>query len=424
MKRRLILLFAGALIFRIVIAPLVWHPDLNNHVDWGIKFFEYGANKFYAPESNVWSYTWPNQPPGTILIFAFIRKLYEIIFNFFWQVNISLPIFPSAIMTWVEDSLYQTLLKLPSIMADLGIAYLIYKLVLEFKDKRAAFFGAALFLFNPVIWYNSAVWGQTDAIINFFALAAFFFLVKKKLVLSMLVIAVCLYVKISLLIFLPIFAIYIFKQKYPKKSILLGILIPAGVLAGVSLLFSDGKEPFSWLVVLYSEKILVNQLQLITANAFNLWAFLEGIHEQPHSLMLGFMTFQAWGMALFGISLAPILYKLWRNPKYENAVWAFSIICFSSWMLLTNMHERYLYPLFPYFTILVAIRPKLLPLYVGVSGINLLNMYNFWWVPEIKIIKDTLSLGNRVSARVLGAANIVLYVIFYGQYLKISKFKK
>lgn len=160
MKKKILLIFLVALIFRAFLAFVVWHPDLNSNADWGVRFFQYGPARFYAPESNVWNFTWPNQPPGTIYMYAGVRKLFELVFNIFWTINVKIPAFPSVIITLFESNLYPALLKLPAILSDLGIAYLIYKLVREnSKHKERGIIAAAIFLFNPIIWYNSSVWG-------------------------------------------------------------------------------------------------------------------------------------------------------------------------------------------------------------------------------------------------------------------------
>jgi hypothetical protein len=61
------------------------------------------------------------------------------------------------------------LVKLPPIIVDVLVAYVIYRLVLgwTWPGRRAetlALAGAALFLFNPVAFYDSALWGQTDSV--------------------------------------------------------------------------------------------------------------------------------------------------------------------------------------------------------------------------------------------------------------------
>jgi len=410
MKIRLRYIFVAALLFRLIISPLANHPDVGNHIDWGIRFFEYGANGFYAPESNVWSFTWPNQPPGTILIFALTRKVYELIFSLFWGLNNLLPAFPSRLIFLIQDHLYPILLKAPAIISDLGIAYLIYKFLEKYKYKNAARFGAILYLVNPVIWYNSSVWGQTDATINFFVLMGLWFLLDKKPVYSSLSIAISLYIKISLAIFLPIIAILFIKQKFSGKQIAISALFPVVLFTILTLPFSYPGEPFSWIINLYREKVLTNQLQVVTANAFNLWAGLTGIKEQSHIQLLGPLTYRAWGYILFAISYVPLLYRAWTKPNFSTIVWIFSLTAFSSFMLLTNMHERYLYPLFPYFTILASMNMKLLPVYFGVSGINLLNMYHLWWVPRIEFVNEIFAYRNQILPRILGFVNFAFYL--------------
>lgn len=413
-----------ALILRLILVFWVWHPDLNNHVDWGIRFFEYGPQKFYAPSSNVWNFTWPNQPPGTILIFAGVRKLYEFLFSIVWWVNVNVPAFPSNAMKFFEEQFYQGLLKLPSTLSDLGIAYIIYKLFSNIKKNKLGTLGAAFFLFNPIIWYNSAVWGQTDSIINFIALLSLFLLLRKKLIWAAIFLAICLYVKISLAIFVPLFVIVAIRQKYKISQYAQAVIVPTVLILVATLIFSASQNPIVWLYEIYTKKVLTNQLQVITANAFNIWATIAGIHERPQSLPFLLLTYRDWGYILFGLSFAPLLLSLWRNNKLMNVIWVFTLTAFSSWMFLTNMHERYLYPLFPYFTILAVQYKKLRPIYWTVSGISLLNLYNFWFVPRIEPIVNLLSFGDRLMPRIFGIVNTGLFTVVYSKFCKSKQLRE
>jgi len=420
MDKKLIKIFLFAFIFRLILAFVVWHPDVNNHIDWGIRFWEYGPEKFYS--ANVWSFTWPNQPPGSIYIFAGIRKLFELIFAIFWWINIKVPPFPSGIITYFESNLYPALLKLPAIFADLGIAYLIYKF-LNKHAKKFATFGAVLFLINPVTWYNSSVWGQTDSVVNFLALLAFYFLLQKKLFFAIFSFVLSLYIKASLLIFLPIFVIVIWRQRYKISEIVKTIVFCLVPIALLTLPFSSG-EPSSWLYELFKDKIFKQQLHVITANAFNIWAAIVGIHEKPDSLMFGPLTYQTWGYILFSLSFIPALYIVYKKQDIKSLFWALSITAFSAFILLTNMHERYLYPLFPYLTILVAIRSISLYPYILISLISLLNLYHFWWVPKIDFLVSVLSAPDRLAPRIFGLINFFLFIYLYSHFLRLSSAKK
>ena len=61
------------------------------------------------------------------------------------------------------------LIKLPAMLVDIVVGWLLYRLVLgwTWPSRRAetlALGAAALYVFNPVTWYDSALWGQTDAV--------------------------------------------------------------------------------------------------------------------------------------------------------------------------------------------------------------------------------------------------------------------
>lgn len=408
-------------LLRIIFSFVIWHPDLNNHMDWGIRFFEYGPSKFYAPESNVWSFTWPNQPPGTTYMFAGIRILFEFIFNIFWQINVNIPVFPSIVISYFETNLYPALLKLPAILADFGIAYLIFKIVKKISTKKdndnLAKVAALVWLVNPVIWYNSTIWGQYDAVINFFALFAFYMLSNKKLFFGIMLFALSIYIKASLLIFAPIFLIFAFKQNFKVKDWLISSGITLFVISFITFPFS---EDFSliWLYELYAKKIFVQQLHVITANAFNLWAGVAGIHERPDSLPFLGLTYQIWGVILFTLSYIPLLYRIYLKPNLKNLIWVLALTAFSSFVLMTNMHERYIYPLFPYITILFVLRYSNLLVYSLVSLITLLGMYNFWFTPRIEPIVSLLSFGDRLMPRILGFLMFGLFISVYFKYLR------
>jgi len=403
----LILIF---LLLRIFISFIFWHPDLNNHADWGVRFFQYGAQKFYAPESNVWSFTWPNQPPGTIYMFVGVKILFDVVFDIFWQINLKIPAFPSIIISFFETNLYPALLKLPAILADFGIAFLIYK----WTSKKWA---SVLWLINPVVWYNSTIWGQYDAVINFFALLAFYLLIKKKLTFAVLAFVLSIYIKASLLIFAPIFLIVAIQQKYKFSTWLISSAYCLVTIVLLTLPFSHG-NPIAWLYDLYTKKVFVQQMHVITANAFNLWAGIAGIYERPDSLPFLGLTYKLWGYILFAIAYVPLLYKVYKNQKTENIIWVLALTAFASFTLFTNMHERYLYPLFPYLTILVSLHLVSLYPYVLISLLSLFNLYNLWFIPRIEPIISFLSFADRLMPRILGFLMFGIFLMVYKRYNK------
>lgn len=414
MSKKFRLFLISAIVLRVIFSFLVWHPDVNNHVDWGIRFWDYGPKNFYS--ANVWNYTWPNQPPGTIYIYAGIKKVYDFVFSVFWWMNVNISIFPSNLIFYLEEHLYPALLKLPSILADFGIAYLIYKSI---ENKKHAKFGAILWLFNPVVLYNSGIWGQTDSVISFFVFLSFYLLLKNKPVWSVLCYALSVYTKASLLIFIPVYAVVFIRKKYPVGIYIKAILLSLLVIITLTIPFSKG-NPVIWLYNLYQGKVFKEQLQVITANAFNIWATIASIHERPHTLMLGPLSYQVWGTILFVLSYVVLVWKFIKS-KAGSIFWLLSMVAFSSFMFMTNMHERYLYPFFPFFTVLAASDKRLFKYYCLISLISLLNLYNFWWYPKIQFLVSFMSFGDRIMPRILGFVMFILYGILFISHLRNTK---
>lgn len=411
-KNNLILLLIFAFLFRILFAFLTWHPDVYNHMDWGLKFFEYTPVKFYHPNTNIWSYTWPNQPPGTMYLFAFIKIIYDILFGLLLFVNDKISFFPSVIVSYSELRLYPALLQLPAILADFGIAYLVYKFT---KSKLASL----IFIYNPVVWYNSSVWGQYDSVINFLFLLSLFFAYKSKLFLSIFVLAISLYIKISLVIFVPIYLFYILKQ-YNFKKIIIYALVSFILILIFNLPFSGTNNPIVWLFYVYYKRVWTQQLHLITANAFNFWGFVTGVDWVSNSLKFLNVGYVVWGYILFLIFSLPVFYKSYISKDIKVVLFSLGILYFTAWMFMTNMHERYLYPYFVFGLVGMVMMKKRLYIYFAISLLSLVNMYYLWFTPHIE---PFFYISTHLNNRLISLLILALYFKVYINFLRISSSK-
>lgn len=73
------------------------------------------------------------------------------------------------------------LFRLPSILCDLGLAVLIYKIAKKNFTKLGAVLLSVVYLMNPATLLDSGMWGQTDAIWALFAALMCWFLYEKKI---------------------------------------------------------------------------------------------------------------------------------------------------------------------------------------------------------------------------------------------------
>jgi len=414
------IIFCGLLLRIILVIFSGFHPDLLNHIDWGNRFLNLGPEKFY--ENIFWGVSWPNQPLGTMLLFALCAFVKNIVFASILFLNQNIPIFPSFIIPFIETNLHVWLVKLPFILADLGLAYLIYKIIFKINPKTAIFI-TSLFLFNPVIIYNSAIWGQTDSLINLLALSGIYLIFTKKYFPGIILFFSGFLFKLSLIIYLPILGLIFIKRIKDWKQFILPFLIFTLFIFLIAIPFTFGdKNPFQWLWYMYTNRVLVRQGSMLNGNAFNFWSLIFGINlsNSEFSKFLG-ISYQLIGRILYLSFLVPILIKFLKSKlTLTNLLMALMLSGFGCFIFLTNMHERYLYPIIPIFTILIFLKPTIFKIkdLIILSLIHFLNLYNLWFYPLINPLKNLLTDFNFIFCRLLSFI-LIMYCFYYLiQYLK------
>src|SRR3989344_8896118 len=214
----LLIILVAAFVVRLLLVFSAYHGDLNNNISWGKIAYENGFDGFYGSDrSEDWPYSAPNQPPLYILLFAFIAFVYESINKIINSLNNTIGIFPSGLVWFWEEKGMTLLVKLPGIIADLAIAIMIYQYIIirpKLNNKKIkALLLSTLWLFNPVIIYSSAVWGQTDSLVNALGFTAIILLLNRNLIKFVFLFTLSLLFKGSLAIFFPLLVFMLLKQK-------------------------------------------------------------------------------------------------------------------------------------------------------------------------------------------------------------------
>ena len=171
-----ILLLVG-LALRLIIAYVLFpgsgfQSDIGSFTSWALTLAHGGPGGFYANAG------FADYPPGYLYVLWLIGSIGSGLAGLLGGGTITL----GGVVLPLPDTIVGGLIKLPAIAADLGIAYLLYRLVRRWlgprSDARGAALGAAaLYLFNPVTWYDSALWGQIDAVGALVMLVAIAFLI-------------------------------------------------------------------------------------------------------------------------------------------------------------------------------------------------------------------------------------------------------
>ncbi len=137
----------------------------------------------------------------------------------------------SAASSTMVDSSWRLAMKTPIIAADLAIGCLIFWAVPGSKLKKLIF--ASLWFFHPTAWYNSAVFGQFDAIAAVLLLASVIMLWRGKDRLAFLLAGLAIMTKQHT--FIPIAFMIVISARTMKWRRLLS---NCAIIAGVAVLFS------------------------------------------------------------------------------------------------------------------------------------------------------------------------------------------
>ena len=404
----LVLLVTG-IALRLALAYVVFPSqgfasDLEQFRNWSLDLAQSGAGSFYQS-------TGANYPPGYMYVLWLLGELGG-------------PI--GSVLGVSASQATLLMLKLPAIAADGAIAVLLYRAATSWFGGRAGLVAAALYLFVPVTWYDSALWGQVDAVGSLLMLAALVALVdgwsEPETVLAVLSVlvkpqdAVCLVVLFPVLIRRHLLRVGTGPQPRlgarmaaidarlggllgEQGPIRLGTSLTLGALVGMVLLLpfdiaSLAPASLSTVPVVGHVAGLVSlfgsaagQFDVLTANAFNGWALAGpnplsslagsggGTWTSDSLAVIGGVTAVQLGGALLvlvGLLVAGgLLLRDGRLPIFL----AFAVTAFAFYAVPTRVHERYLFAFFPIGALLASGFLGGWVVYLLTGALNAINLH-------------------------------------------------
>jgi len=153
-----------------------------------------GAGKnllgFYTPQE------WCDYPPLYISILAFCGKL----------TSLGIP--------------QLIAIRLPALFAEIGISLIIYKIASKNFNQTVGIFLGVMFALNPLVIFDTSIWGQMDTVLAFFIVTAIYLVTKTHarypalyFILSSIFFASAILIKPQALFFLPILLFALIKNK-------------------------------------------------------------------------------------------------------------------------------------------------------------------------------------------------------------------
>lgn len=407
----LLLLFIGFVI-RLYFVDKIVVGDLLNYGEWGNQIIHKNAKYFYF--ASKWYYSVPVYPPVSIWMFAGLSYLNEHKY-ILAQMHNAIKFPPSVFIIYFYKWGEILLLKLPSIICDLFLSIIIYKLIFKLtKNKIKAIIGFAFFLFNPISIFNSGYWGQTDSIVAVLGLAAFLTLVDGNFILSTCLLFLSIYFKPSWSILIPFYGFITILVKPKDTQFLLAVL-------SVITLFILTTQPFAnESVFTYGYKLYKYRYPIPNAiegkasiSAFNFQTiFLKIDMDFAKSKIIGIGS-SIWGSLFFLTAniISFINYKKQKDKIFGMLAGIFTI-SMSAFMFMPGMLERYFYPALGPMIILAFAKPKLLLQLVVMNIIFFLNIIYSFYRRGDDFVYHLFIDNNFLIIRILSLIQVLLFATF------------
>jgi len=399
------------LIVRIALVPYFVRGDLLSYAEWGEGIWKYGLKNFYFGDID-WYYSAPNYMPLSSLLFSGLFWLFDHKYVLA-QLHNLIKIPPAFFIVYFYEYGYILLLKLISILADLGLGLLVYKLIYKFsKNSKKALFGLAFFVLNPAAIFISGGWGQTDSLVAFFGLVAFILLAKKKTAISLPLFFISLYLKPSWGIFIPFYLYLLFITKPKRSNLLNGVFLSFMVFLLGTTPFAQGN------IIGFTQKLLRERISFAmpaaaraSISAFNFHTiFLLIDRSFANARIIGIPANIIGYVAYFFVNLFSFKFIARHKNKVFAVVVGIFTIGLGSFLFLTSMLERYFFPALAPLIILMFTRPKTFWYGVLINVIVFANVIWSFFRREFDEIDHPFTNNNFLLIRTLSIFAVVSWV--------------
>ena len=324
-----------AFLLRVIIGG-VYHgheQDMSCFIAWADMVYNDGFHKFYTTMTE-------GYPPGYIYILYVIGWLRHI-FSIPWNSAMS-----------------DILTKMPNILTDLGMGYLIYKVASEkFRETGAALL-SAVYLFCPAIILDSVVWGQTDSIYVVFLAWMFYLIAKKKLIPSYFLFALAILLKPQAMMFAPVLLYgiidHVFLEDFNWKKF--GINLGMGLVAILCMVIAVLPYGLQKVISLYTNT--VGSFEYASVNAYNFWTLVGKNWISQGDRGFG-LSYQTWGTIFILLIVIATAFVNFRCKKTEaKYTYIGGMLIIGIFMFSVRMHERYMYPAMAFMLLAYVMKPR------------------------------------------------------------------
>ena len=349
----IILLLVG-LIVRCVLAKIEpgYEVDMNCFTAWSDMVYNDGFANFYTSDA------FTDYPPGYMYIL--------------WVVGMLRHIFPSLAASHL-------VVKMPAILCDLGTGFVIYKIARKRFSETVSVFFSCVYLFNPVILMDSAMWGQVDAVFTLCLVVMIYLLAEHKLIPAYFVFALGILIKPQMLILTPVLGFAILDQVIFKDFSWKRFFQELGAgLAAIGMMFL-AVVPYGIPVVWKQYADTLSSYPYVTVNAYNFWAIFKLNWHSQDEIAFG-LPYSTWGSICIVVICLSTLVLCWINRKKENgSKYFFYGVCIAAgfFTLSVRVHERYMFPVFAMVLLAYLYEPMKEYIFLFL-GLTIVQANNIW----------------------------------------------
>lgn len=348
----------GGLTLRIGLAHMPGYEfDVSVNQKWSRSAVELGLAESYKQQLD--GNMLPNYPPLSLMVFAGTGWLYRTTVD--PTFDIAAPLFD----LWI---------KLPAMLFDLLTASVLWWLMRK-RGESTGLLAAAVYMLHPIVWYDSAVWGQTDALFTLPLLLGLIAYAKDRMTLAGVLLGASVLMKFQAIAVFPLLLLSFAKPRNVLKLALGGCI--AIFVVALPFFQNDGIVAIA---NVYRESI--GYYPQTSVGAYNFWWSLLGDQAwaMPDSkLFLWGISYRVAGFIIFTaiatwITTAPRLIKQASARSVEDTLFGAALLSMAFFLFNAQMHERYFFP-FIALALPAALRSRsvMIP-YVIVSLLGFFNL--------------------------------------------------
>ena len=392
---QLVILLLTGLVARLIFFPhRPFTSDTGLFRDWGQLLLQHPIRQFYPENPRI------DHLPGDMWLHLLIAHIYS-----WFSPNLDDRAFT-----------YDDMIKLVPSIADLGIALGIFLIVRRLAGPRMAYRAAWVAVLSPALIFESAIWGQWDAVSACVAVAALGVFLAGRPEWSFPLLTYAVLVKPQMAALVPFFMlvallVYVVPHlgtvswlqrplrwlgngrvprpveslKASARRAVSAVLASVVVFIATLVPFNVGL-PFLPTQFTIQERIsfAVGYYSRTSFNAFNFWATYLVKDRPAHdanipdtdAFWFG-LTYQTWGNILTVVALATIAVLtvvIWRRVGAQVLIWSSCATMYALFMLPTRIHERYIFPVLVLSIVLGFVAPRLWWVFAGLSVVGFLNL--------------------------------------------------